>query len=152
MPRFLSGGREYEMVALDEISGRNLLTFSRDASEVMGRPIRFVDVERIAEEIDQLPDDEAEQHPDLEFLSTVIVWVSRLAAGDTLTYGQCLDEPFAFIDEPAAAGPKDRLPKQGSSRRSSAAASGGAGGRARKSSTTPTRTRSNARGANAQRT
>jgi hypothetical protein len=93
---FTSEGRVYELTSIDEVTPRDLLTFPRDASAVMGRPIRWSDIERIADEISKLKESEQETHPDFDFLLTVMIWVSRRAAGDRITYGECLDVPFTI--------------------------------------------------------
>lgn len=100
MARFRSGGRIYEITAIDEITPRDLITFPRDAAEVRGSAIAWADVERYAAEIDGLPDDEKEAHPEFGFVMAVTIWSSRKAAGDKITFGECLDEPFVMLEDP----------------------------------------------------
>lgn len=99
--RFKQGGRVYELAAINEIPPRAILTFGPDASEAMRRPgMTFDDVVAIFNRINALSDDEQEKDPDFYFLTCVLVWVSRLAVGDKITFSECLDEPFELIANP----------------------------------------------------
>lgn len=97
--RFKSGGRIYEMASIDEITPRDLITFPRDAAEVRGTSLRWSDVERFATEIDDLPDEQKEDHPEFAFMMAVTIWASRRAAGDKVTFGACLDDPIEMLPD-----------------------------------------------------
>lgn len=126
MARFRSGGRIYELTEIDQITPRDLITFPRDAAEVRGSKIRWSEVEQYAQEIDALPESEQEDHPEFAFMMAVSIWASRRAAGDKITFGECLDEPFEVLPDtedrqgksPARKGAK----KKTSTRRASAPA------------------------------
>jgi hypothetical protein len=118
VPSFKSGGKTFELVALDEVTGRDLLTFPRDASAVMGRPIRFSDVQKIGREIEAMPRPDQELHPDFDFLLTVLVWISMRASGEKITYGESLDVPIEFDSEAEPAGKAPAAKKAAKKRQS----------------------------------
>lgn len=97
---FRSGGTVYAVASLDQITPRDLITFPRDAAEVLGRRITWHEVETAWAEIDGMTEKEADEHELADFLLAVSIWVSRRAAGDRVSFGQCLDDPFEWLPTP----------------------------------------------------
>lgn len=113
---FRSGDRVYEMVGRDTLSLRDVITFPRDAAEVLGHDLPWAEFEDLAHELDALPEEERRKHPMGPFVLAVSVWASRRAAGDLITFGQCLDEPFEWVSvkQPGDRQPgKQKGPKKG---------------------------------------
>lgn len=104
---FKSGGKVYELVELDQISLRDLITFPRDAEEVLGEPITWAQAQALAQELSALDAEERNAHPKWSFILAVLVWSSRRAAGDEITFSDCLDAPFEPV---TVKQPGDRKP------------------------------------------
>ena len=117
--RFRIGEKVYQTTALDEISLKDLVLFNGQAEEI-GLSYRWHDVERLAQEFEELSEAEAEAHPDKLLLIAVTVWVARRAGGDVVTFGEAIDIPMARLEflpdaedkrPPKAKGGKKRPPK-----------------------------------------
>lgn len=104
---FRSGGKVYELVEQDQVSLRDVVTFPRDAAKVLGEPMTWAAFEALARELDALTDAEREAHPMSAFVLSVTIWSSRRAAGDRITFDECLDEPFEWVE---VAIPQDHKP------------------------------------------
>lgn len=95
--RFKIGSRVYTSSALDQVTLRDLTLFDDQARD-MGWSKKWSDVERIATEIDEMSEDEAEKHPDRFVMIAVTIWVSRRVAGEQVTLDQALDFPLSKLD------------------------------------------------------
>lgn len=104
---FRSGGKVYELVERDQISLRDVVTFPRDAAKVLGEPYTWSQFEKLAREVEALTEDEREEHPMAPFVLAVTIWSSRRAAGDKISFDECLDEDFEWV---AIKRPTDREP------------------------------------------
>lgn len=104
---FRSGDRVYEIVEVDQISLRDLITFPRDAETVLGEPMTWAQAQALNEEILALDPKDRDDHPMGPFVLSVVIWASRRAAGDAITFGECLDAPFEWV---AVKQPGDRKP------------------------------------------
>lgn len=106
--RFKYGGKVYETDVLDNISLRDLMVFNRQVAD-MGLPLTWADVERISAEMAELDEAEAARHPDAMVMTGVVIWASRRAAGDEVTFEEAVDIPLSEIVWLEA--PKDHRPK-----------------------------------------
>lgn len=88
--RFKIGDKVYSTAALDEISIRDLVVFNTEVAD-LGLHYTWADVERIGNEMAEMPDQEALHHPDAMFITGVTIWASRRAAGDSVTFLEAID-------------------------------------------------------------
>lgn len=107
--RFKIGDRIYSTAALDEISLRDLVVFNTEVAE-LGLPYTWADVERIGNEMADLEEEAAKQHPDAMFITGVTIWASRRAAGDQVSFLEAIDvklKDLQFVP------PKEEAPRTG---------------------------------------
>lgn len=95
---FRSDGKVYEIVEVDQISLRDLITFPRDAEEVLGKPMTWAEAQAMSQEVAALPPKERDDHPMGPFVLAVVIWASRRAAGDTITFSEALDASFEWVE------------------------------------------------------
>lgn len=104
---FRSDGKVYEVVEVDQISLRDVITFPRDAEAVLGEPMSWAQAQSLSAEIAALPPEERDDHPMGPFVLAVVIWSSRRAAGDAITFSECLDASFEWVETKR---PQDRKP------------------------------------------
>lgn len=104
---FRSDGKVYEVVEVDQISLRDLITFPRDAAEVLGHEMTWAQAMELNQELAALPPEERDAHPMAAFVLSVVIWSSRRAAGDPVTFAECLDASFEWVEVKQ---PGDRKP------------------------------------------
>jgi hypothetical protein len=108
--RFKIGTKVYETDVLDTISLRDLMVFNRQVAD-MGLSITWADVERISAEMAEIGEaDGASRHPEAMLMTGVVIWASRRAAGDDVTFEQAVDIPMSEIVWIEA--PKDHRPSK----------------------------------------
>jgi hypothetical protein len=132
---FRSGGKVYELAEMDQVSLRDIVTFPREAAQVLGEPMTWSQFQDHLNEMEALDEEERAAHPLSDFVMTVLIWISRRAAGETVTYGECLDAPFEWVEmkvpqdrQPGKAKGAKKAPAKKSTRTSARAAAGPAGG------------------------
>lgn len=104
---FRSDGKVYEVVEVDQISLRDLITFPRDAEAVLGEPMTWAQAQDLNRELMALSPAERDEHPMAPFVLSVVIWSSRRAAGDAVTFAECLDASFEWV---SVKQPQDRQP------------------------------------------
>lgn len=119
--RFKIGDVTYNTSSIEDISLRDVMVFNRQAAD-MGLDLTWVDVERIAQEIQDAVEEaksqgkspqEAATHPDALLMFGVTVWISRRMAGESVTLDQATDVPLTSIELiEARQAPKDHMPKK----------------------------------------
>lgn len=102
------GDRHYELV--DAAQLRSKLTFAQQVflqRELVVTGISsarsFADVVRLAADFYQLPAGERDEHPEGQFLLAVVIWASRVCAGESIGLLEAIDVPISdirFIPEP----------------------------------------------------
>lgn len=104
---FRSDGKVYEVVEVDQISLRDVITFPRDAAAVLGEEMSWSQAQSLTQELQALDPDVRDDHPMAPFVLAVVIWSSRRAAGDAITFGECLDASFEWVEVKQ---PGDRKP------------------------------------------
>ena len=95
---FRSDGKVYEVVEVDQISLRDVITFPRDAEAVLGEPMTWGQAQALNQELMALDAKARDEHPMAGFVLAVVIWSSRRAAGDTITFSECLDASFEWVE------------------------------------------------------
>lgn len=133
--KFRIGDARYEVESVDRLTLAHWMRIERE-TEALGKPMTWSQVRDLVERVSSLPSwDEAQNDPDFPWLIGIVVWASRVQAGErTLTLEQAVDFPmgdFEFIDDTPAR-PQDHKASGGGARpRKPRPASGrGAGSRA----------------------
>ncbi|HJR90330.1 MAG TPA: hypothetical protein VJ782_09265 [Aeromicrobium sp.] len=88
--RFQFRGKIYSTAALDEPSLRDLMHLKTDLAEV-GINATWSQIERAAVEIQDMTEDEAEQHPLGLVLYAATIWAARRAEGEVVRLSEVLD-------------------------------------------------------------
>ncbi len=117
MPRFKINDKIYATSSLDELSLRDVTMFNSQAED-MGLRRKWSDVERVAQELAALPEDEAEQHPDKYLVLAVTVWATRRTAGEKVSFEEAIDVPMLNIT--LLPDPEDKKPGKPKARKGTA--------------------------------
>lgn len=102
MARFKLHDRTYSTAALDEISLKDLLLFNSQAED-LGLRRNWSDVERVSEELANLPVAEADRHPERFLVISTTIWAARRVAGEDVTLAEAVDfeiKAIEFIPDP----------------------------------------------------
>jgi hypothetical protein len=106
--RFAIGDKTYDAAAIENLSLKMLLDLERQ-SESMGRRLSVAEIRRSTAEMEALATDaEREAHPFAAWMLAVVLWASRVLAGEQVTFADAIDFPMSqlrFLPEP-----QDRRP------------------------------------------
>lgn len=109
--RFVIDGKMYSATTVKALTLRDILTFNRDA-EREGWGLSWGDIEPLFAQVEALKDEtEKRRHPGTLWLLALTIWASRRAAGETVSFGECIDIPLERVD--FIADPQDRLGGEG---------------------------------------
>ncbi|MGZ4559483.1 MAG: hypothetical protein ACXVGQ_00370 [Mycobacteriaceae bacterium] len=113
------GSQTYSASSLDRVSLGNILKLEAETT-ALGRPMKWKEIRAMANAMQELPLEEVAEHDDLLWFLAMLVWASRLNAGDQVTFGEAIDFPFGdldFLPEPsdhqAPANPRKARPASG---------------------------------------
>lgn len=91
--RFKIGSTIYTTASLDEVSLKDLITFQSEMRD-LGLDESWGDIEAAAEEMAEMTEAEAQNHPKSLLLFGVTVWASRRAAGEVIRFADAVDFPM----------------------------------------------------------
>lgn len=137
--RFRIGQKTYTAAAVDRLTLKQLIQVESETAD-LGRRMTWTELRALSGRIADLAakdEDAAVADPDWPWFLGLIVWASRVDAGEAITFTDAIDFPledFEVIPEPQdRKAPADPTKAR---RGSGPAASGGAGGRSRKKAST----------------
>ncbi len=106
--KFRVADTTYDGTAVSRLTLRQLLILEQETA-TLGRRITVGDVQCMSAALSECATDaERSAHPDMMWLVAVTVWAGRVAAGETLTFGEAIDVPMAdveFLPEEVAVNP-----------------------------------------------
>lgn len=129
--RFRIGEKTYTTAAVGRLTLRQLIQIEHETTQ-LGRPMSWQDLREIAGRVEKLPGDKAGQDPDWLWFVALVIWSSRVDAGEQITFTDAIDFPIdelEWLPEPQdrkkSADPTKARP--GSGRAGSGAAAAGRG-------------------------
>ena len=127
-------GKTYPAVTIGDLSLRHTLELQRELVTTNISSARtWVDVQALLQEFTALPDDQRATHPEALFLSALMIWATRVSAGEQLSLLEAVDIPASsvqWVKEPTDhEEPEGKAPARPKT--------GGAATRARKQTSTP---------------
>jgi hypothetical protein len=135
--RFKIGETLYDGANLDRLSLKDILLLE-NATEALGRPLKWHEIQQWTEELDRLAMaaahginkaardaamEERNRHPGNIWVMALVIWASRRLAGESISFEDAIDFPMADLeflpdpkDERAANPTKARPTPKGSGR------------------------------------
>lgn len=115
------GSHVYEGASIDRVSIGDLMKLEPQTAEYRhGQPMAWSEIRALAQRCQEMTAEDLVESDDLPMFLGIIVWASRLNAGEKITFGEAVDFPMGdleFIPDPQdhkqAAGPQKARPGSG---------------------------------------
>lgn len=118
------GDKHYPGVQVEDLSLLNVMALQRELTlNNISRCKTWEDVQALVTEMQTIPEGERKAHPEMLFMTSLLVWAARVSAGERVSLLDAVDVPVSqlrFVTEPQDRAPgKSEAPTKKGSRKSS---------------------------------
>lgn len=118
------GDKHYPGVQVEDLSLLNVMALQRELTlNNISRCKTWEDVQALVTEMQTIPEGERKTHPEMLFMTSLLVWAARVSAGERVSLLDAVDVPVSeirFVTEPQDRAPgKAKAPTKKGSRKGS---------------------------------
>lgn len=111
------GDKHYPGVQVEDLSLLNVMALQRELTlNNISRCKTWEDVQALVTEMQAIPEGDRKTHPEMLFMTSLLVWAARVSAGERVSLLDAVDVPISqlrFVNEPQDRAPgKAKAPKR----------------------------------------